>query len=119
MNIHLVLFHTKSAYSQEGYYNESVNRLIDTFKENGGDVIHTYTEETIPFDNDDVKNYFEKYRNDAFGFYAFKPLIILDVMSKIPDGDVILYHDAGRPEYNYSFKKNIRPLIDTVVMCYK
>jgi hypothetical protein len=119
MNIHLVLFHTKSAYGQEGYYNESVNRLINTFKEHGGDVVHTYTEETVPFDNDDIKNYFEQYKNDAFGFYAFKPLIILDVMSKIPNGDVVLYHDAGRPEYNYSFKKDIHPLINMVINHYQ
>jgi hypothetical protein len=119
MKIHLVLFHTKSAYGREGYYDESVNRLINTFKENGGDEVHTYTEETVPFDNNDIKNYFEQYKNDAFGFYAFKPLIILDVMSKIPDGDVILYHDAGRPEYNFSFKKNIRPLVNIVVNHYQ
>jgi hypothetical protein len=119
MKIHLVLFHTKSAYGQEGYYDESVNRLINTFKENGGDEVHSYVEETLPFGNEDIKNYFEQYKNDAFGFYAFKPLIILDVMSKIPDGDVVLYHDAGRKEYNYSFKKNIRPLVNTVVDHYQ
>jgi hypothetical protein len=119
MKIHLVLFYTKVAYGKEGYYDESVNRLINTFKENGGNEVHTYTEETVPFDNDKVKDYFEQYKNNAFGFYAFKPLIILDVMSKIPDGDVILYHDAGRPEYNFSFKKNLLPLVHTVINHYQ
>jgi len=119
MKIHLVLFYTKSAYGREGYYDESVSRLTNTFKENGGDEVHTYTEETVPFDNDRVRDYFEQYKNDAFGFYAFKPLIILDVMSKIPDGDVILYHDAGRPEYNFSFKKNLLPLVHTVINHYQ
>ena len=119
MKIHLVLFHTKTAYNQEGFYDESINRLISTFKDNGGDEVHIYTEETIPFDNDDVRNYFEQYKNNAFGFYAFKPLVILDTMSKIPEGDVVLYHDAGRPEYNFSFKKNIIPLVNTVIDHYQ
>ena len=119
MKIHLVLFHTKTAYGKEGFYDESVSRLINTFKDNGGDEIHIYTEETIPFDNDEVKNYFNQYKNNAFGFYAFKPLIILDVMSKINNGDVILYHDAGRPEYNFSFKKNLLPLVNNVINHYQ
>jgi len=119
MKIHLVLFHTKTAYGKEGFYDESVNRLVTTFKENGGDEAHIYTEETVPFDNDEIKNYFEQYKDNAFGFYAFKPLVILDIMSKISDGDVILYHDAGRPEYNFSFKKNLLPLVNTVIDHYQ
>jgi hypothetical protein len=119
MKIHLVLFHTKTAYNREGFYDESINRLINTFKDNGGDEVHIYTEETIPFDDDNVRNYFEQYKNNAFGFYAFKPLVILDTMSKIPDGDVVLYHDAGRPEYNFSFKKNLIPLVNTVIDHYQ
>ena len=39
MKIHLVLFHTKTAYGKEGFYDESVSRLINTFKDNGGDEI--------------------------------------------------------------------------------
>lgn len=119
MSIHLVIFHTTTAYSTEGYYDESVNRLISTFKENGGNEVHVYTEKNIPFDNDDIKNYFEQYKKESFGFYAFKPLVILDVMSKIPEGDIIIYHDAGRPEYNFSFKKPLQPLIDNVVKNYQ
>jgi hypothetical protein len=115
MNIHLVIFHTKVAYGKEGYYDESVNRLVNTFKENGGNEVHIYTEDNIPFGNDDIKNWFEQHKSQAFGFYAFKPLVILDVMSKISEGDVIIYHDAGRPEYNFSFKKPLQPLIDSVV----
>jgi hypothetical protein len=119
MKIHLVLFHTKITHGVKGYYDESINRLVTTFKENGGDEIHIYTEETFPFENENIKNYFEQYKNDNFGFYAFKPLIILDIMSKIPEGDVVLYHDAGRPEYNFSFKKDIHILVNNVIKNYQ
>lgn len=107
MKIHLVCFNTKYAYGIENYYEESYERLSKSFLENGGDEIHHYTEENIPT-NDFEKQFYEKYKTDYFGFYSFKPLIILDVFNKIPFGDVVLYHDVGRPEYNFEFKKNIR-----------
>ena len=118
MEVHLVIFNTRGNYGIEGFYDESVQILINSFKENGVDHVHHYTEETLPCD-DTLKQYFETYRNHGYGFWAFKPIIILDVMNKINDGDVVLYHDAGRPEYGYKVKNNIRPLIDIVKRNYQ
>lgn len=118
MNIHLVLFNTKSNYGREGYYDESVQILIDSFKENGVDYVHHYNEDTLPCD-DTIKQYCEEHRSSGYGFWVFKPIIILDVMDKINDGDVVIYHDAGRPEYGYKVKNNIRPLVNIVKEHYQ
>jgi hypothetical protein len=118
MDIHLVVFNTKSNYGREGYYDESVQILINSFKENGVDYVHHYTEETLPCD-DTLKQYCETHKDHGYGFWVFKPLIILDVMDKINEGDVVIYHDAGRVEYNYKVKNNIRPLVDIVKEHYQ
>jgi hypothetical protein len=118
MEIHLVLFNTKNNYGKEGYYDESVQILINSFKENGVDHVHHYTEETLPCD-DTLKQYFETYRSHGYGFWSFKPLIILDVINKINEGDVVIYHDAGRPEYGYEVKSNIRPLVNIIKENYQ
>lgn len=113
MKIHLVLFNTFSNYGKNGYYDESIERLKSSFLQNGGDEIHHYNEETIPLEPQE-REYFQKYKDKAFGFYGFKPIIILDVLNKITYGDIVFYHDAGRPEYNYQITKNLR-LLATIV----
>lgn len=118
MEIHLVLFNTKSVYGIDNFYAESVQTLIESFKVNGVDHVHHYQEDTFPY-NEESKQYFETYKNNGFGFYAFKPIIILDVMNQINDGDVVIYHDAGRPEYKFEVKNNIRPLVSIVKNHYQ
>jgi hypothetical protein len=118
MKIHLTLFNTKSNYGQEGYYDKSIQVLIDSFKNNGVDYVHHYTEDNVPW-GDDLKPYFETYKRNGYGFWAFKPLIILDVMNKIDDGDVVIYHDAGRPEYKFEVKNSIVPLVNIVKNHYQ
>ena len=62
MDIHLVVFNTKNNYGKVGYYDESVQILINSFKENGVDYVHHYTEETLPCD-DTLKQYCETYKD--------------------------------------------------------
>jgi hypothetical protein len=107
MKLHLVLFNTNSNFGKDNYYDESINRLKKSFLENGGDEIHHYTEETIPL-TAEYRQYCEEYRNKSFGFYGFKPVIIQEVFKKINYGDMVLYHDAGRPEYKYEFKTDLK-----------
>ena len=118
MNIHLVVFNTKDNYGKEGYYDESVQVLINSFKENGADYVYHYNEDTLPCD-DTIKQYCETHRSHGYGFWVFKPIIILEVMNKINDGDIVIYHDAGRPEYGYKVKKDIRPLVNIVKEHYQ
>ena len=118
MKLHLVLFNTFSNYGTDGYYDDSIERLKSSFLQNGGDEIHHYDEVSIPLTTKE-REYFNAYKDQAFGFYGFKPIIILDVLSKIDDGDMVLYHDAGRPEYKYEFKSDLKLLANIVKQQYQ
>ena len=107
MKLHLVIFNTFSNFGKDNYYDDSIVKLKESFLANGGDEVHHYTEDTLPISKE-YREYCEKYRNRSFGFYGFKPVIILDVFEKISSGDIVLYHDAGRPEYNYQFNKDLK-----------
>jgi len=117
MNVHLVMFTTPSKYGVTNYYNNSVKNLIESSKQYGVEHFHLYTPEMLNVD-DSILQFMKNNEDPGFGFYAWKPLIILDVIKKIKDGDVVLYHDAGRPEYDFSFKKDINILVDKVIKYY-
>ena len=118
MKIHLVVFHTKKAYNQDRYYDVSIERLTESFIKFGGDEIHIINNENITGTYRELK-FLNDNEEEAFGHYAFKPLVLLNTFKKIEYGDVILYHDAGRPQYNFEFRSDIRPLVDKVVKNYQ
>ena len=117
MKIHLITFATEEKHGIKNFYNESIDRLFTSSKNFGIDETHLYEPKSLP-----VSSYILKYMYDTldpgFGFWSWKPIIILDMFSKINDGDVVIYHDAGRTGYNYEFKKNIKPLIYDVIYNY-
>lgn len=45
----------------------------------------------------------------GLGYWSWKPFIILDAMERIQSGDFILYHDAGRPCYNWHIDFDVHP----------
>lgn len=51
----------------------------------------------------------------GLGYWGWKPFLILDEFSKIDDGDVVLYHDAGRPCYDWRIEYDVNPLVEHVV----
>jgi hypothetical protein len=116
MKIHFVNFMTEK-HGNTNFYLENYNRLTKSSLENGVDEIHTYTPENLP-----VSSYVLKYMKETidpgFGFWGWKPIIILDVFKKIETGDVVIYHDTGRKGYIYSFNKNVKSLVDNVVHNY-
>jgi len=117
MNVHLVMFTTPSKYGVINYYANSVKQLIESSKQFGIEHFHLYNPEMLNMD--EFSSQFKDNNDDpGFNFYAWKPLIILDVLEKINDGDVVLYHDAGRLEYNFSIKKDVNVLIDKVIKEY-
>ena len=117
MNVHLVMFMTHK-YGMEDYYINSVENLIESSKQFGIEHFHIYNPETLNIDQPTLQ-YMKDNHDTGFGFYMWKPLVILDVMEQIKDGDVVLYHDAGRPEYNFSIKKDINILVDKVIKKYE
>lgn len=118
MNVHLVMFMTPLKYGKDNYYANSVRNLIDSAKQYGIEQFHVYSPEMLDVDESTLQ-YMKDNEDPGFGFYMWKPLVILDVMKKIKDGDVVLYHDAGRLEYNFGFRKDVNYLIKEVIDNYK
>ena len=114
MIIHLVLFSTSSKYGRDNYYSTSMYNLIESAKQFGIEQFHLYSPEMLDVDADTLK-YMYDHPDPGFGYYMWKPIIIMDVLSKIKEGDVVIYHDAGRPEYNYRFKEDINILVEDVI----
>lgn len=50
------------------------------------------------------------------GYWLWKPYILLDALTRAQTGDVIVYHDTGRPDRNphqrYRFRRSIQPAIE-------
>jgi hypothetical protein len=108
---------TTTKYGKENYYASSIKNLIESSKQFNVEHFHIYTPEMLDID-DSTLQYMKDNHDPGFGFYMWKPLIILDVMKQINDGDVVLYHDAGRPEYDFNFKKDINNLVNRVIKDY-
>jgi hypothetical protein len=100
MKIHLVLFHTKTAYGQEGFYDVSIERLVETFKKFGGDEVYVFNDGNINGTYKELQ-YLNDNKLEAFGHYAFKPLVILNVFEKLLPN---LKYDK---EYNIKNWKNL------------
>lgn len=47
----------------------------------------------------------------GFGYWSWKPHIILDALSRIPDGDVVVYCDAGRYLGGSKISRSVIPLV--------
>lgn len=118
MDIHFVTFVTNVKFGKQNYYSSSVRKLMDSAKKFSIEHFHLYNQDLLPVSKY-VKEYMEKTLDPGYGFYSWKPLIILDVMDKINPGDVVLYHDAGRKEYNFSIEKDVNILIEKVIKHHK
>lgn len=114
MKIHLALFYNTINYE---YYIPSLTKLSESALKHGIDKIHIYTEENLPLDKDTLIYFKDNPR--GCGFYSWKPIVISTALDEIEIGDVILYHDTGRPNYNYEIKKDVRPLVNTVINEYQ
>lgn len=87
-NIHLVFFGNKHTYKK------SLERLKTEAIDFGfkSKQIHIYTKDNISAE------FFKTFKCNTtrgYGYWMWKPYIILDVMSKIPVSDIVLYMDCG------------------------
>lgn len=87
-SIHLVFFGNKSSYKS------SLERLRQQAARFGFNLnhIHVYTENDLP---QEFIRTFNCDNTRGYGYWMWKPYIILDVMSKVPKNDIILYMDCG------------------------
>jgi hypothetical protein len=112
------MFSTNLKFGIEDYYAPSAINLIESAKKFGVEHFHLYSPEMLTISESDLQYMYDN-SDTGFGFYMWKPIIILDVLEKVKKGDVIIYHDAGRREYKYSFKKDINILVQQVVDHYE
>jgi hypothetical protein len=100
--IHLVTFATGNCVTGQTKLNESAQKH-GILSEN----IHSYNHDDL-FNSQFVKNNQHVFKEKkGVGYWAWKPFFILDVMKNIPFGDSIVYHDSGRPCYNWEFTQSI------------
>jgi hypothetical protein len=57
------------------------------------DGVFLYTEEDLR--NDFCSHFQDKFKLRGFGYWAWKPQVILQTMDKLQDGDILQYTDAG------------------------
>lgn len=86
--VHLVFFGNKNTYksSLERLKKEALNF---GFHE---DKIHRYTEDDL---SDDFKLKYKCKETRAYGYYMWKPYVILDAISKIKSNEILVYIDCG------------------------
>jgi len=73
---------------------KSLDRFAEQAKQMGiYDDIYLYTEDEL--DKNFYSHFKKKFHLRGFGYYAWKPQIILQALSKINDGDLLQYTDTG------------------------
>lgn len=116
MRVHLAVFHNNLEY-----YKNNLDKITNSAVSFGADTVNIYTFENLPANNSQktfIQNNTYPGLASQIAFYCFKPVVILDMLKKIPENDIVLYHDVGRPCYNYEIKSNIRPFINYVIENY-
>ena len=73
----------------------------------GFDEFRVFEKKDIEWLMDTYPNHFENSR--GFGWWAWKPFLIRNVMNQLPDGDVVVYCDS-----TMYFERSIKPYIDHV-----
>ncbi len=52
-------------------------------------------------------------------YFVWKPQVIIKTFHSIKEGDIVIYHDAGRTCYNYKIDISLRPFCEYVVKNHK
>lgn len=73
----------------------------------GFDEFRVFEKKDIEWLMDTYPNHFENSR--GFGWWAWKPFLIRNVMNQLPDGDTVVYCDS-----TMYFERSIKPYIDHV-----
>ena len=53
------------------------------------------------------------------GYWIWKPFLILEAFKKIDENDIVIYHDSGRPCYDWKFDYEIKDFIDEIIKNHK
>ena len=78
------------------FYEEGFQRLkSQAVKMNIFDEIYFYKEKNL---DTNLKKHFKKYLipySKGYGYWCWKPQVILQTLNKVNDGDILLYMDLG------------------------
>jgi hypothetical protein len=120
-----IYFASYATHDAMGFYKnqDSLSEQAKTF---GG------VDEVIKKRGDDIKEFLDratefikavepaKYpRMHTAKYYVWKSYFILESLKKLNDGDILIYHDAGRNCYPYKIQCNLRPFCEYVVKSHK
>ena len=104
MKTHLVSFSTPQ-------YRLSQKALVESALKFGIDVIHSFTEKDLK-KTDFYRANIEIFKQSrGYGYWLWKPFLILNTLKKVSEGDIVIYIDSGN-----TIISNLQPLFD---LCYK
>ena len=95
-------------------YINTLTRLYHQAAKSGYfDTISIYDQNNTPGIQDHVD--FIKSHPRGFGYWIWKPMVILDVMNKASPNDIIIYADAGCSIYNTEDAKGLLFKVNTYI----
>lgn len=104
---HLVSFSTPQ-------YRQSHKKLEQSALKYGIDTLHSFTQKDLKKTNFWHDNRFIFKQERGFGYWLWKPYLILEVLKKVNEDDIVMYADAGNeiitdliPLFNLCMKQNI------------
>lgn len=107
--VHLVTFATGNCVKGQ-------NKIIESAKEHGflPENIHSFNHDDYKNDPIVAANQHVFKERKGVGYWAWKPIFILRVMRKLKFGDVVVYHDSGRPCYDWKFTQPVEKFVNLV-----
>ena len=95
-------------------YSRSIEELVNEARiSKYFDTITVYTQYNLP----NIENHrkFIESNPRGYGYWIWKPILLLDMLSKVNDNDIIIYADAGNGiSTSDNAKKNFKLWINTV-----
>ena len=113
MKKYIVSFCSSGNRGNEEFWKLRQKRLNENSLKNGNiDGIFSWNGEKLK-----KTDFYKNNRNildssRGAGYWAWKPYIILDSLSKIDNGDFIIYYDVGSKRTNFQINTDINPLIE-------
>lgn len=116
MKKYLVSFYGAGKKGNNSFWTPRQQNLNNTALANGID-------EVIPWNMDKLKETIFYDQNKSIlvnkkgaGYWAWKPYIIFNQLSKINEGDIVIYYDVGsKTDGGFEIKTDIGPMIDWAI----
>ncbi|MCF2152070.1 hypothetical protein IQ276_037870 [Desmonostoc muscorum LEGE 12446] len=111
MELYLLNYADDRFGRKSGLYRQNQLNLNLTAREQGITNIVSWSEEDLLKTNFYVQNRIYLDKSILENGYVFKPYIILDILNKIQDGDIVFYYDCGP----WGVKRSLQILVDLCI----